>query len=89
MQDQGGWTSRATVEHFAHYASVVAARLGERVARWITHNEPLVVAAAGHFTGEQAPVFQDPAAFVVAGAGREWACWPGAFPACRCYNQAA
>jgi beta-glucosidase len=29
--------------------------LGDRVKRFFTHNEPLVAAVAGHFTGEHAP----------------------------------
>jgi beta-glucosidase len=67
LQDRGGWASRDTVQAFAAYAGVVAARLGDRVTRWITHNEPMVMAVMGHFTGEHAPGLQDPAAAVAAG----------------------
>ena len=33
LEDRGGWPSRDTVEAFAEYAAVVAARLGDRVRR--------------------------------------------------------
>lgn len=60
LQDQGGWPNRQTTDAFADYAAVIARRLGDRVAYWITHNEPWVAAMAGHFTGEHAPGIQDP-----------------------------
>jgi beta-glucosidase len=43
LQDRGGWADRATAYAFADYAQVVFERLGDRVSRWITHNEPLVI----------------------------------------------
>lgn len=55
LEDQGGWPARATAEAFAEYADVVASRLGDRVADWMTLNEPFVVANHGHLTGEHAP----------------------------------
>ncbi len=62
LQDRGGWSNRDTVHHFAEYARVVGQRLGDRVTRWITHNEPFVVAMLGHLLGEHAPGLQDPVA---------------------------
>jgi beta-glucosidase len=55
LEDEGGWTARATAEAFADYADAVARRLGDRVKRWITHNEPWVVAWLGYGNGEHAP----------------------------------
>ena len=55
LEDAGGWPERATAEAFGEYAQVVAARLGDRVRRWITHNEPWVVAWLGYGRGEHAP----------------------------------
>jgi beta-glucosidase len=55
LEDEGGWTDRATAEAFAEYAEVVAGRLGDRVHNWITHNEPWVHAWIGHAWGEHAP----------------------------------
>lgn len=50
---------RATAEHFADYAELVASRLGDRVTHWATLNEPWVVANHGHLTGEHAPGHRD------------------------------
>jgi beta-glucosidase len=61
LQDQGGWAQRDTVHYFSEYAHLVGSRLGDRVSHWITHNEPLVVAFAGHFAGVHAPGVRDPA----------------------------
>lgn len=62
LQDQGGWPLRDTAQAFADYAQVVVQRLGDRVRRWTTHNEPMIVTAFGHVTGTHAPGIQDPAA---------------------------
>ncbi len=51
----GGWLSRDTAEAFADYAALVAGRLGDRVASWMTLNEPLVHMAYGHAMGIDAP----------------------------------
>ncbi len=59
LQDKGGWPNRETAGHFAEYARVVAARLGDRVPVWFTHNEPWVAAFVGHFLGEHAPGTKD------------------------------
>lgn len=59
LQDEGGWTNRETAAHFAVYARTVAARLGDRVNIWFTHNEPWVTAFVGHFFGEHAPGKKD------------------------------
>jgi len=60
LQDLGGWGSRDTIDAFAEYAGVVSRDLGDRVALWITHNEPAVVAFEGHAIGEHAPGIRDP-----------------------------
>jgi beta-glucosidase len=55
LQDRGGWTSRETAERFAGYAAAAFAGLGDRVALWITHNEPWMAAFIGHLRGVHAP----------------------------------
>jgi beta-glucosidase len=55
LEDEGGWTSRATAEAFVEYAEAVAGRLGDRVRYWTTHNEPWVHAWVGHAMGFHAP----------------------------------
>jgi beta-glucosidase len=66
LQDEGGWTNRATAEAFADYAAVVGAALGDRVDRWITLNEPWCSAYLGHASGVHAPGLHDPAAALTA-----------------------
>jgi beta-glucosidase len=55
LEDAGGWPDRATAEAFAGYAAVVAARLGDRVRLWTTHNEPYCAGWMGYVTGQFAP----------------------------------
>lgn len=55
LEDAGGWPVRDTAEAFAEYVEVVVARLGDRVTRWITQNEPWVVAWLGYGIGQDAP----------------------------------
>jgi beta-glucosidase len=59
LQDRGGWADMRTVDAFVAYAEVVARRLGDRVAGWITHNEPWVAAFAGHYHSRHAPGIAD------------------------------
>jgi len=61
LQDEGGWTNRATADRFGDYTSVVVRRLGDRVGRWITLNEPWVAAFVGHLEGRHAPGMTDEA----------------------------
>ena len=59
LQDRGGWAVRDTAFRFADYATTVAEALGDRVTRWITLNEPLVVTHNGHRIGVHAPGLTD------------------------------
>ncbi len=59
LQDRGGWTVRATAQHFAAYADTVAGTLGDRVADWVTLNEPRCSAWIGHLEGRHAPGITD------------------------------
>ncbi|MGH3244697.1 MAG: family 1 glycosylhydrolase, partial [Trebonia sp.] len=59
LQDVGGWAARDTAYRVADYAAVVAEALGDRVTRWITLNEPLVVTHNGHRIGVHAPGLTD------------------------------
>ena len=52
---EGGWLDRRTADAFADYADVVGRRLGDRVALWLTHNEPWCQAFLGYETGLFAP----------------------------------
>ena len=55
LEDGGGWTDPAIVDRFAEYAGIVAHRLGDRVAGWITLNELRTHAFIGHGSGRHAP----------------------------------
>jgi beta-glucosidase len=55
LEDEGGWPERSTVDAFCEYVEAVAARLGDRVGHWITHNEPWVVTWLGYGGGNHAP----------------------------------
>lgn len=55
LERAGGWTSRATAARFGEYAALVGARLGDRVADWVTLNEPATVVMNGYGLGLHAP----------------------------------
>ena len=59
LQDRGGWASRATVDAFLRYVTVVSDALGDRVKNWITQNEPWVYSTLGHIEGVFAPGISD------------------------------
>jgi beta-glucosidase len=67
LEDRGGWRSRVTAEAFLDYATAVTDRLGDRVGRFTTLNEPWVSAILGHVTGEHAPGLTDLEAALAAG----------------------
>jgi len=49
LESTGGWRDRDTVARFVEYALHVHERLGDRVAAWLTINEPWCVAWLSHF----------------------------------------
>ncbi|MFG2471077.1 GH1 family beta-glucosidase [Streptomyces canus] len=55
LQEGGGWLARDTASRFAEYVSLVADRLGDRVKKWITLNEPAEHTLFGHALGAHAP----------------------------------
>jgi beta-glucosidase len=55
LEDRGGWPSPEIVDRFAAYADAVGARLADRVAEWITLNEPQVFTFLGYVEGRHAP----------------------------------
>jgi beta-glucosidase len=59
LEEAGGWPRRDTAFAFVEYADVVTRRLGDRVAHWITHNEPWCTAMHGYVHGEHAPGHRD------------------------------
>ncbi len=67
LEDRGGWRNRVTAEAFLDYATAVTDRLGDRIERFTTLNEPWCSAILGHLTGEHAPGMQDLDAALAAG----------------------
>jgi len=59
LQDLGGWANRDVAEWFAEYAALMYGRLGDRVKRWITLNEPIIFTMLGHRSGYMAPGIRD------------------------------
>ena len=59
LEDKGGWTNRATVDAFAHYAGACAEAFGDRINSWITLNEPWCTSWLGYSNGVHAPGVKD------------------------------
>ena len=66
LQEEGGWPARSVAEAFVDYADVVSRALGDRVQRWITHNEPWCISFLSYQIGEHAPGRKDDWASAVA-----------------------
>jgi len=52
---RGGWLNRDIVEWFTDYSQAVVSRLGDRVASWMTLNEPQCFIGLGQQSGIHAP----------------------------------
>jgi len=55
LQDAGGWANRDIADWFAEFAGIAGEAFGDRVPKWITLNEPWVVAHVGYRDGRHAP----------------------------------
>lgn len=55
LEERGGWLTRDTALRFGEYAGEVGAALGDRVADWVTINEPATVVLNGYALGIHAP----------------------------------
>lgn len=55
LQAQGGWMARDTASRFADFALLAGEAFGDRVAKWITINEPTTVTLNGYALGVHAP----------------------------------
>jgi 6-phospho-beta-glucosidase len=51
VDDFGGWTSRKCIDYYEKYAITLFERYGNRVKKWITINEQLMVMFAPDFNG--------------------------------------
>jgi 6-phospho-beta-glucosidase len=64
VQNYGGWSNRAVIDHFEHYARTVFTRFQHKVKLWLTFNE-INMSLHAPFTGvglpeesEKAPIYQ-------------------------------
>ncbi len=55
LEEEGGWRNRDTARRFADHAAIVYRALGDRIDRWITHNDPWASAFHGYGSGSLAP----------------------------------
>lgn len=55
LQHKGGWLNRDTANRFAEYAFLAGEAFGDRVASWVTINEPATVTLNGYALGVHAP----------------------------------
>ena len=55
LDDRGGWLDPDVAYWFADYARLMYRALGDRVALWVTLNEPWVVTDGGYLRGALAP----------------------------------
>lgn len=66
LEDNGGWLNPDTAQYFADYAAVIFKKLGDRVTRWITLNEPWVSAFLGYGNAYHAPGKKDAKGAIIA-----------------------
>ena len=66
LQDEGGWANRDIADWFEEFADIAGEAFGDRVPKWITLNEPWVVAHVGYRDGRHAPGVRDAAQAVAA-----------------------
>jgi len=55
LEQAGGWLNRDTAARFGDYAQILGTHFADRIPRWITINEPVVLTMLGYGAGIQAP----------------------------------
>ncbi len=55
LESMGGFAVRDSVEHIKFFSRALFDRLGDRVSKWVTINEPMVYSVYGYFFGEFPP----------------------------------
>ncbi|KAI8790277.1 lactase-phlorizin hydrolase [Biomphalaria glabrata] len=60
LQDKGGWLNASIQENFVEYSRLCFQRFGDRVKKWLTFNEPPIIAINGYGDGDMAPGHKDP-----------------------------
>ncbi|XP_050671632.1 myrosinase 1-like [Leptidea sinapis] len=60
LQDLGGWANPLVADWFANYARIAFSIFGDRVKKWITINEPIVICELEYTTPINAPSISSP-----------------------------
>lgn len=60
LQEQGGWVNPSISDAFAEYTQAVVGKLGDRVTKWMTFNEPQCFVGLGLLNGHHAPGYKLP-----------------------------
>jgi beta-glucosidase len=55
LEEKGGWLNRDITQRFADYAYLMGEHFADRIPRWITINEPVVLTMLGYGAGIHAP----------------------------------
>ncbi|MHA6693582.1 GH1 family beta-glucosidase [Homoserinimonas sp. A520] len=55
LEEQGGWLNPDTPKRFGDYAHILGEHFADRIPRWITINEPVVLTMLGYGAGIHAP----------------------------------
>jgi len=55
LEQQGGWTNKATIDAFVNYADICFKAFGDRVKHFITFNETIVFCGHGYLHGAHPP----------------------------------
>lgn len=55
IEQQGGWTNKATIDAFVNYAKVCFEAFGDRVKHFITFNETIIFCGHGYLVGAHPP----------------------------------
>ena len=59
LEQYGGWESRHVVDLYVRFARTAFTLFGNRVSRWTTFNEPMVIAEAGYLDGFHWPKYKN------------------------------
>lgn len=59
LQNMGGWANRKVVDYYIEYVDFVFRQFGDKVAIWMTFNEPWVSSFLGYAFGTHAPGIKD------------------------------
>lgn len=66
LQKEGGWINRESVSCFSDYADIVSRKLGDRVSKWVTMEDPFTELEEGYHNGLMPPAMHVPEKIYIA-----------------------